>query len=61
MALFDKPLAQIGERDLLGLIADKVAEGKTHDYKRDLVAQGDADKKEFLYTPRLSPTPKVVI
>jgi hypothetical protein len=49
MALFDKPLAQIDEHDLLRLISDKAAESKTHDYKRDLVAQADGDKKEFLY------------
>src|ERR1700730_5176400 len=49
MALFDKPLVQIDEHDLLRLISDKAAESKTHDYKRDLVAQADGDKKEFLY------------
>jgi hypothetical protein len=49
MALFDKPLVQIDEHDLLRLISDKAAESKTHDYKRDLVAQAVGDKKEFLY------------
>jgi Putative DNA-binding domain len=49
MGLFDKPLFQLAESDLCALIADKEAEGKTLDYKRDLVGQGDADKKEFLY------------
>jgi hypothetical protein len=36
MALSEKPLAQIDQDDLLGLIAEKAAESKTHDYKRDL-------------------------
>jgi hypothetical protein len=49
MGLFDKPLFQLAESDLRELIADKEAEGKTLDYKRDLAGQGDADKKEFLY------------
>jgi Putative DNA-binding domain len=34
---------------LLSLIADKEAEGKTLDYKRDTVGKGDNDKREFLY------------
>jgi hypothetical protein len=49
MGLFDKPLLQLAESDLRELIADKEAEGKTLDYKRDLVGEGDTEKKEFLY------------
>jgi hypothetical protein len=36
MGLFDKPLLQLAESDLLALITDKETEGKTLDYKRDL-------------------------
>jgi hypothetical protein len=49
MGLFDKPVLQLAESDLHALIADKEAEGKTLDYKRDPVGQRDADRKEFLY------------
>src|ERR1700676_2355827 len=49
MTLFDKPLAQIDERDLLRLVADKTGLSKNHDYKRDVVRSGDTDNNEFLY------------
>lgn len=49
MTLSHKPLGQITERDLLQLIEDKAAESKTIEYKRDLVASSDSEKKEFLY------------
>jgi hypothetical protein len=49
LGLSDKPLSQLTENDLLALIADKEAEGKTLDYKRDAVGKGDTEKKEFLY------------
>jgi hypothetical protein len=49
MALPDKPPLQITEADLLALIADKEPEGKTLDYKRDLIGKSDTEKKEFLY------------
>lgn len=42
MGLSDKPLLQLAESDLRGLIADKEAEGKTLDYKRDPVG-ADSD------------------
>lgn len=49
MGLSDEPLSQITENDLLSLITDKEAEGKTLDYKRDVVGKGDSEKREFLY------------
>ena len=49
MSLFEKPILQITENDLLALISDKAGESKTLDYKRDGVGQGDPDRKEFLY------------
>ena len=49
MGLFDKSLLQLAESDLRALITDKETEGKTLDYKRDLVGQTAADRKEFLY------------
>jgi predicted HTH transcriptional regulator len=45
----NKSLSPLTENDLLALIADKEAEGKRLDYKRDLVGKGDTEKKEFLY------------
>jgi hypothetical protein len=46
MALSDKPLSLCMEADLLAL---REPEGKTIEYKRDLVGKTDADRKEFLY------------
>jgi predicted HTH transcriptional regulator len=45
----EKPVSLITENDLLQLIADKESEGKTLDYKRDLVGRSDTDKREFLH------------
>ncbi len=41
-------LNAITEADLLALISNGVAEGRTIDYKRDMPGNGDGDKKEFL-------------
>jgi Putative DNA-binding domain len=49
MGLFEKPLKQLGESDLLALITDRESEGKTLDYKRSLPGQSDGERKEFLY------------
>ena len=49
MALSNKPLLRLTENDLLALIADKEAEGKTLDYKRNLVGRSETEKKEFLF------------
>jgi hypothetical protein len=49
VALSNKSVLSLTENDLLALIADKEPEGKTLDYKRDLVGKGDTEKKEFLY------------
>ncbi len=38
----------ITENDLLALISDGVAEGRSIDYKRELPGNSDGDKKEFL-------------
>lgn len=43
----EKPLEQVNEQDLLGLIADGEREGRTLDYKRELYGQKDQDKIEF--------------
>jgi predicted HTH transcriptional regulator len=48
MSLFDKPLVQCNEADLLALIPGEL-EGKTLEYKRDQVGKTEADRKEFLY------------
>jgi hypothetical protein len=49
MALFEKSVTRIAEHDLRSLIFDKEPEGKTLDYKRNLTAGSDTDKKELLY------------
>jgi len=49
VALSNKSVLSLTENDLLALIADKEPEGKTLDYKRDLVPIGDKEKKEFRY------------
>jgi predicted HTH transcriptional regulator len=46
--MIPKRLDDITELDLLALISNGVAEGRTIDYKRKLPPNGDADKKEFL-------------
>jgi hypothetical protein len=51
MPFGDKHPARLTEADLMNLIGAE-PEGKSIDYKRDLVAQGDGDKKEFLYDAR---------
>jgi hypothetical protein len=48
MSLFDKPLVQCSEADLLALIPGEL-EGKTLDYKRDPVGKTESEKKEFFY------------
>ena len=48
MGLFEKS-STITEADLQALVADRETEGKTLDYKRDLVGQSDPERKEFLY------------
>jgi hypothetical protein len=46
--MIPKRLDGITEDDLLSLITNGVAEGRTIDYKRDLPGASDGDKKEFL-------------
>jgi hypothetical protein len=46
--MIQKPLETIAEDDLLALITNKVSEGRTIDYKRELPGNSDGDKKEFL-------------
>src|SRR5215831_7296026 len=43
-----KALNDITQDDLLALIANAVAEGRTIDYKRDLPGGSDGERKEFL-------------
>ncbi len=45
----DRPFQEIDEKDILELIANQVAEGKTIDYKRDAIGRKDSDVKEFLF------------
>ena len=44
--MLDKPLAGLTKSDLERLVADRVSEGRTRDYKRDLELASDAHKKE---------------
>jgi hypothetical protein len=48
LSLYDKGLSELTDVDLNLLIANKEAEGKTLEYKRDLVGKNDKAKKEFL-------------
>ena len=43
------PLESIDEGTLQGLVSDKVAEGKTIEYKQALPGNSDSEKKEFLW------------
>lgn len=49
MPFGNRPLGDIAEADLQGLIQRGVVEGKTLDYKRDRVGNADSDRREFLY------------
>ena len=44
----EKPLESITEADLQSLVADKIPEGKTIEYKRSLPDSTYESKKEFL-------------
>lgn len=46
--MIPKLLNDIVEDDLLALISNGVAEGRTIDYKRELPGSSDSAKKEFL-------------
>jgi hypothetical protein len=46
--MIPKRLDNVTEDDLLALIRDELAEGRTIDYKRELPGNSDGDKKEFL-------------
>jgi hypothetical protein len=46
--MIPKRLAEVTESDLVSLIANGVAEGRTIEYKRELPGNSDPDKKEFL-------------
>jgi hypothetical protein len=46
--MIPKPIDQITEQDLQGLVDNVVLEGKTIEYKQDLTIKKDSDKKEFL-------------
>lgn len=46
--MIPQPLALVTEAHLQTLIANRVREGKTIEYKRQLPGTSDADKKEFL-------------
>jgi len=48
MTLISKPLENIDESDLQGLVESQVAEGKTIEYKATLPGNTDSEKKEFL-------------
>lgn len=46
--MISRQLKDVDEPDLLALISNGVAEGRTIDYKRTLPGSSDGDKKEFL-------------
>lgn len=46
--MIPKHLKDIAEADLIALISNKVAEGRSIDYKRTLPGGSDGEKKEFL-------------
>jgi hypothetical protein len=48
MSISRKPTDSITEDDLTDLISNEVREGKTIDYKEQLIGNSDSDKKEFL-------------
>lgn len=48
MTIFDKPLSNVDEDDLLALISNRTEERKTLDYKLQLPTSSDKDKKDFL-------------
>ena len=48
MAIFEKPVSEILEKDLLALLNPPVSERKTLDYKQRGVGTRDGDRKEFL-------------
>jgi hypothetical protein len=47
-SMIPKALSDITENDLLALIGNGVAEGRTIDYKRELPGNSDSEKKDFL-------------
>lgn len=49
MSILKKSIDSITEDDLTDLISNEVREGKTIDYKEQLIGNSDSDKKEFLY------------
>ncbi|MCL4475048.1 MAG: ATP-binding protein [Nitrospirae bacterium] len=46
--MINKKIEEIGESDLQALVDNKVLEGKTIEYKRELPNNSDSSKKEFL-------------
>lgn len=46
--MITKDLKDVTELDLQNLIENKVLEGKTLEYKQELILFKDAEKKEFL-------------
>jgi hypothetical protein len=48
MALLDRPLDQVSEADIVGLIGDGVRESAVFDYKRQTYGANDAARAEYL-------------
>ena len=46
--MLDKPLEQVSLADLHDLLNERLPEGKTLDYKRDMYGRSDSEKKELL-------------
>jgi hypothetical protein len=46
--IIQKPLGDLREADLQGLVDERVLEDETLDYKLTMYGQSDADKKEML-------------
>lgn len=49
MLLNNKPFSLVEENDLLELISRQESEGKSLEFKRDIIGNSDSAKKEFLH------------
>jgi hypothetical protein len=56
--MIDKPVAQIGIEDLQRLVANKVSEPRSLEYKQALPGGTDARKRSSSLTSPLSRTPR---
>lgn len=47
--MLDQPIENLGEPDLQRLVENRVSEGRSLDFKRDLPGGSDAERREFLW------------